>query len=243
MQQAAAPVGPAGRAAAWLGGALFVTSLAYFLYCYGVRFAHGRGGAAGSSADIARAILVNLALFSAFALHHSIMARSGAKRWLTRHVPQALERSTYVWVASVLFLATCFWWQDIPGLVYEVRGPWRVAGWAVQAVGVWLTLDGARAIDLLDLAGVRQTTGRVGSGTLQARGAYGLVRHPIYLGWTLLVFGTPVMTGTRLSFALISTLYLVVAIPFEERSLMESFGDEYVRYQRQVRWRMVPGLY
>ena len=51
------------------------------------------------------------------------------------------------------------------------------------------------------------------------------------------------MTLTRFTFAVVSTAYLALAIPFEERSLIETFGNEYRDYQRKVRWRMIPGLY
>jgi protein-S-isoprenylcysteine O-methyltransferase Ste14 len=51
------------------------------------------------------------------------------------------------------------------------------------------------------------------------------------------------MTGDRLIFAVISVLYLAVAVPWEERSLVGTFGDEYVRYQQLVRWRMIPFIY
>ena len=69
------------------------------------------------------------------------------------------------------------------------------------------------------------------------------MRHPLYLGWLLLVLGTAHMTGDRLAFALVSTVYLVAAVPLEERSLRRSFGDDYVRYARAVRWRMIPFIY
>jgi protein-S-isoprenylcysteine O-methyltransferase Ste14 len=72
---------------------------------------------------------------------------------------------------------------------------------------------------------------------------YAWVRHPIYFGWVLAVFGTPHMTGDRLAFAIVSTMYLMVAVPLEERSLRRSFGDAYVRYTRDVRWRMIPFIY
>ena len=74
-------------------------------------------------------------------------------------------------------------------------------------------------------------------------GPYRWVRHPLYLGWVLMVFGAAHMTGDRLAFAAITTAYLVVAIPWEERSLRQSFGDEYARYMRDVRWRMIPFIY
>ena len=78
---------------------------------------------------------------------------------------------------------------------------------------------------------------------LRTTGVYALVRHPIYLGWILLVFGTPSLNGTRLVFAAVSTLYLAIAVPWEERALLATFGAEYRTYQNRVRWRMVPGIY
>ena len=238
----AAAVGPLGRALAWLGGVAFVGALLYFAYSYLVRFADS-DASRRAPADVFRRVLFNTGLYTVFALHHSAMARSGAKRWIQRHVPPALERSLYVWTASVLFILTCAWWRQIPGTVWMIPPPWHVAGWAFQAVGLWLTIDATRAIDGLDLAGIRQVTGTPADGTLQARGAYGWVRHPIYLGWVLFTFGSPDMTATRLTFACVSALYIVIAIPFEERGLVSAFGAVYIEYQRHVRWRLVPGVY
>ena len=51
------------------------------------------------------------------------------------------------------------------------------------------------------------------------------------------------MTGTRLVFAAVSTLYLVVAIPFEERQMRRTMGSTYDDYSGVVRWRMLPGIY
>jgi len=59
----------------------------------------------------------------------------------------------------------------------------------------------------------------------------------------LLVFGTAHMTTDRLAFAVLSSLYLIVAIPWEERGLIAAFGDDYERYKRKVRWRVLPYVY
>jgi len=69
------------------------------------------------------------------------------------------------------------------------------------------------------------------------------VRHPIYLGWMLVVFGAPTMTTNRMLFAAVSSCYLLVAIPWEERSLVAEFGEAYRAYRRQVRWRILPGVW
>jgi protein-S-isoprenylcysteine O-methyltransferase Ste14 len=231
---------PVRLAYAWLGAAAFVASLLYFLYFFFIQLDHGQP--AGGPAALA----VDAALFSVFALHHSVMARAGARRWLARIVPPALERSTYVWIASVLFFATCVWWRPIGGAWYRATGAGALLLHAVQAAGILMTIVASAAIDPLELAGVRQVQqGALAGdrGELKTMGVYGWVRHPVYFGWMLLVFAAPHMTGDRAAFATISTAYLAIAVPFEERSLVETFGQDYRRYARRVRWRMIPGVY
>lgn len=222
----------------WLGGGIFVASLAFFVWSYFVRFGYAQPG--GTLLD---PLLFDLALFSAFAAHHSVLARSGAKRWLTRWVPARLERSLYVWVASVLFIGVCALWDEVPGVAYLHTGLWAVPHWLAVGLGAWLTVRSTSVIDPLELAGIRQAAGGTALPRFRVVGPYHMVRHPIYLGWLLLVFGVPDMTATRLAFAVISSAYLIVAIPFEERSLLASFGDDYRRYQQAVRWRLVPGVW
>jgi protein-S-isoprenylcysteine O-methyltransferase Ste14 len=227
---------------AWLGGAAFVLSLALFLYDYGVRF-----GSSHSDAVLVPGLL-DSALFTVFALHHSLFARTRLKRAVASFVPVWFERALYTWTASLLFIAVVLAWRRVGGTVYEVPGNWRWIGFSAQAIGIFLTIRGSSAIDVLDLAGVRpvldarrhETAAHV---PLETTGVYRLVRHPLYFGWALFVFGAPVMTGTRAVFALISTLYLAIAIPFEERALIQVFGDAYRSYQQRTRWRMIPGLY
>ena len=240
---------PSGtRAVAWAGAGLFAASLAYFLFSYAVTF-----GEITSGPVAAAAIATDVALFTIFALHHSVFARERVRAWMSRAVSPPVERSVYVWVASLMLIAVCALWQPIPGVAWRVEGP---AAWlfpAAQLAGAWLTLRSAAIIDIWDLAGVRQAS--IPDSQLPAPkadpenrefktdGPYGWVRHPIYLGWLLLVFPMATMTMTRLLFAVISSLYIVVAIPFEERSLRRASGGSYGAYMKAVRWKLVPGLY
>ncbi|NUR53573.1 MAG: isoprenylcysteine carboxylmethyltransferase family protein [Acidobacteria bacterium] len=230
---------------AWTGAALFLLSLLVFvfLYLYGIVFRPAPDGSAPLPAAVA-----DIALFSVFALHHSLFARARVKRAVTRILPSCLERSAFTWMASLLFLIVCLAWQPVDGTVYALRGGLRVIGFAVQAAGVTLTLAGSSAIDILNLAGVRPVllarSGRTSAhASLKVDGVYGVVRHPLYFGWALFVFGAPDMNATRLLFAIVSTAYLAVAIPFEERSLVDAFGDRYRDYQRTTKWRLVPGIW
>lgn len=235
------------RVVAWIGAALFAGSLGYFAYFHAVLLGRPAHEAPGGQTGAA---VWNIALFLAFALHHSLLARTGAKAWLTRLIPPRLERSAYVWIASLLFLAVCLLWQPLHGIVWRVDGPGRILLYTVQVIGVVLTLRSAALIDIWDLAGVAQVT-RGGLTTprqddpliFKTSGPYGWLRHPIYLGWVLIVFGAPTMTAGRALFAAISTLYLLVAIPLEERSLVREHGEVYQRYQQQVRWKLLPGVW
>jgi methanethiol S-methyltransferase len=229
----------AARVFVWLGGAMFVTSLALCGYSFLVTWANPdlhavELGPWGTAAW-------NAALLTVFALHHSAFARGPVKTAVARFVPEHLVKSVYVWVASVLLIAVCVWWQPIGGDVYDDTAGVRPYGHLlVQLLGLWITARGVARIDPLELAGIRPADQSQG---LQVTGPYHWVRHPLYLGWLLMVFGAAHMTRDRLVFATITTLYLVVAIPWEERSLRRSFDGEYVRYMRDVKWRMIPFIY
>lgn len=232
------------RAYALAGAAAFVASLGYFAYTYGVRLDRADTG----STPLARGLAVNTGLFAVFALHHSLLARSGAKHWLARHLPDGLERTTYVWIASILFALTCSCWQPLPGDVYRTDGLARAACFAVQAAGIVLFVRGGAVLDLRELAGLRQIVASPqGTGDpvldLRVRGPYRHLRHPLYAGLILVLLGTPDMTFSRFWFALLGTTYIVAAIPWEERDMAARFGARYERYRAQVPWRLVPGVY
>jgi methanethiol S-methyltransferase len=227
----------------WAGGGIFVASLAYCAYSYvfpwsvPIRVApfsvFGLGGGWP-------AFVFDAALLSVFAIHHSVFARDGVKTWLSLLIPERLLRSVYVWIASILLIAVCALWQPIGTDVYQTPGGWKIAHALIQVLGLGLIAASVRSIDPLELAGIRRSSL---AGALQTAGPYRIVRHPLYFGWALAVFGAAHMTGDRLAFATITVAYLIAAIPLEERSLTAVFGSEYETYTRRVRWRMFPYVY
>lgn len=224
------------------GGVLFVASLLFFAVSYAWRF--GETGGPWSIGAAHRPIVIDIALFTAFALHHSLFARSGARAWIKRTTPPELERSIYVWISSLLLCVVCAWWQPVPGVLWQQSGLARSVTLTAEILAALFTIAAARRLDVLELAGVRQVlSASAATHGIDEHGPYGLVRHPIYLGWFAMVWVTPTMTGTRLVFAGISCLYLVIAIPFEERELRRSFGDAYDRYAQRVRWKIIPGVF
>jgi isoprenylcysteine carboxyl methyltransferase (ICMT) family protein YpbQ len=222
------------RVFVWIGGAMFVASLGLCVWSYA--FVMGR------SAPLAgwEPVVVDVTLITVFALHHSLCARTRVKDWLARSVSADLPRSIYVWIASALFMLVCLAWRPVGGELYTTTGVLAIALAAVQLIGLGITARAVARIDPLELAGIRPAAQTQG---LQVTGPYRWVRHPLYLGWLLMVFGAAHMTGDRLVFAVTTTAYLVVAIPWEERSLRQSFGDGYDRYMRDVKSRMIPFIY
>jgi protein-S-isoprenylcysteine O-methyltransferase Ste14 len=234
----------------WTGALLFGVSLAYFLLRYLTAF-----GALALDGPPASAGTWNVMLFTTFALHHSIFARERIRRWMAQTVAPDLERSVYVWVASLLFLLVCAWWRPVPGVAWHVDGVavWLLRG--VQAAGLWLVARSAAVLDIRELAGLRpQASGPslrppgpegwgLGPPVFRTAGPYGWVRHPIYAGWFLFVLAAAPMTMTRLVFAIVSCAYLLIAIPFEEHTMRATSQGAYDRYITQVPWRLVPGVY
>jgi protein-S-isoprenylcysteine O-methyltransferase Ste14 len=222
----------------WTGGALFVASLGVCAYRY--LFVWGRPSVPAAGLGSPGALAVDVGLLTLFAAHHSIFARGPVKTWLARVIPTDLIRSVYVWIASLLLMSVCLLWRPIGVNFYDVTGFAAVALAAVQLVGLWIIARAVRGLDPLELAGIHPPSE---SGALQTSGPFRWVRHPLYFGWVLAVFGAAHMTSDRLAFAAISSLYLVIAVPWEERLLRKTFGEDYARYVRAVRWRIIPFVY
>jgi len=198
--------------------------------------------------SVAVALAMDLGLLTLFALQHSIMARRGFKAWLTRIVPEAAERSTYVLASSAALILLFAFWRPVGGLVWDIGSPLgRGLIYGFFAFGWLLVLVSTLLIDHFDLFGLRQVwlylRGREYSNVrFRTPGIYKIVRHPLYLGWLFAFWASPTMTATHLLFAGVTTAYILVAIRLEERDLVTAFGASYAEYRRQVPM-LVPHLF
>ncbi len=196
---------------------------------------------------LARALPVNLGLLLLLAVQHTVMARPGFKQWWMKIVPEPIERSTYVLLTNLIFVLLFWQWRPVTDVVWHVD---NAVGsgllWAVFAAGWGLVLYSTFLIDHFDLFGMRQVW-------LHARGQpyappqfqvasfYRFVRHPLLLGWMIAFWATPHMSVGHLTFAVVTTAYMLIAIQIEERDLTTQHGEPYAQYRRQVSM-LIPGL-
>ena len=184
------------------------------------------------------ALLINSSLLLLFALQHSIMARPAFKLWWTRIIPAELERSSFVLLSSLCLMLMMWQWQPVGGVVWSVENDIAktvlfilyLSGWGVVFASTFL-------INHFDLFGLRQVwlyfTGKpYTSLPFRVPGFYRLVRHPLYLGFLVAFWSTPVMTVAHLLFSVLTTGYILTAIQLEEKDLITHFGEKYRNYKK-----------
>jgi methanethiol S-methyltransferase len=224
------------------GLVVYVLFLGTFTYAIG--FANNllvpKGIDSGTVGPLAESLVVDLLLLGIFAVQHSVMARRGFKRWWTRIVPPAAERSTYVLFATAALALILWQWRPIPQpVIWTIEGTAATVVWAVFWLGWAILLASTFLLNHFELFGLSQVFARLDGRPLaepefRTPALYRLVRHPIYFGFLLGFWAAPVMTAGHLLFAIGATGYILVGIWFEERDLVAQFGEQYRRYRRQV---------
>jgi protein-S-isoprenylcysteine O-methyltransferase Ste14 len=230
------------RVATFIYGVVcYLAFFATFLYAIAFigNFGVGRSLDGVPQIPVLKAVAIDTALLGLFAVQHSVMARQWFKKALTRIVPEAAERSTYVLFSS-LALIVLFWkWEPIGGVVWSVENPLgRLAILGLYAAGWVIVLVATFLINHFDLFGLRQVwinlRGREYTHlAFRTPGPYKIVRHPLYVGWLLVFWSAQIMTSAHLLFAVATTLYILVAIQFEERDLVR-LHPEYQQYRERV---------
>jgi methanethiol S-methyltransferase len=189
---------------------------------------------------LTQAILIDASLLLLFALQHSIMARPAFKQWWTGIIPPHLERSTYVLLASLCLMLLMWQWQPIGGIIWSTNNATiKTVLLAIYLFGWVIVFGSTFLINHFDLFGLRQVwlyfTGRSYTQLpFRVPLFYELVRHPLYFGFLIAFWATPVMTVTHLFFAIVTTSYILTAIQFEEKDLQASFGEKYKSYKKRV---------
>lgn len=193
----------------------------------------------GPEAPVAAAIVIDVALVLLFALQHSLMARQGFKRWWMRLVPPQAERSVYVLAASVALIVLFALWRPVPAVVWSTSGLLAIVLWVLFAAGWGIVLLSTFLINHFELFGLQQAWFNLRNRAAAAPRfhqplLYRVVRHPLYFGFFVSLWIGPEMSVGRLVLAGGLSVWMLIAIQFEERDLIEVFGDQYRQYRMRV---------
>jgi protein-S-isoprenylcysteine O-methyltransferase Ste14 len=195
----------------------------------------------GPAAATLTALTINFALIALFGIQHTVMARPAFKEKWTKIVPESIERSTYVLIASLILILLYWQWRPMTGqVIWEAEAAWaQYLAWAVFFGGFGIVLLSTFIIDHFDLFGLRQVWLNLRHKAYTHPGFkvtffYKFIRHPLYVGWILAFWATPRMTLGHLMLAVGMTAYILIAIRYEERDLAQILGDDYVQYREKV---------
>ncbi|MDF2178921.1 NnrU family protein [Aliiglaciecola sp. CAU 1673] len=229
--------------------------LAYAIGCFGLFWLILGAGAFApvglsdwQAESVWTGLLANTGLISLFAVQHTVMAREKFKKWLSQFLPEAAERSTFMLMSGVVTCIIMYFWQSLPGVVWQVQNQIGMCAiYTAYVAGILYLLLATFVTNHFELMGLRQVY-------LYFRNIpytplaftnkymYRYSRHPMMLGMLILLWSVPTMTVTRLVLSVLFTLYTMVGIYFEERDLIKNFGATYQKYKQQIA-TFIPGIY
>jgi len=226
------------------GVTCYLIAFATILYFIGFvgNFVVPKSMDSGTSGPLLEAIIINLLLISVFAIQHSVMARKGFKKAWAKIIPKAIERTTYVLFSSLALILLYWQWRPMGDVVWDVSGTTlgnmlialSLLGWLIVLISTFL-LDHFEFLGLKQaMLNLHEHEHELPKAQLRTPGLYKIVRHPLYLGFTIAFWATPIMTTAHLLFAVATLSYTLIGMLLEEHDLTAEFGEEYKVYKSKV---------
>lgn len=195
---------------------------------------------------IALDILVIIFLFFLFAFTHTWLASRKLKKSLTEKIGNriAFYRLFYN-ITSVMFFFVFYSLSPKPDvIIYDLQYPFDLITFALQVLSLIGLIWAARQIDLKEFFGIKQLERFWDNNysledldekqELKTRGVFKLVRHPIYMFSILFLLFRPQMNLFYLTTFICIIIYFYAGSIFEEKKLVEVFGEQYKEYQKKV---------
>lgn len=190
--------------------------------------------------SILSALMINIGLIAMFGLQHSVMARAGFKKGLTRFIPEAAERATYMLMSGIAAMSAIYFWQPLPGTIWSVENTTgQIILWSMYAIGWTYLLLSTFVTNHFELMGLRQVylyfrNKPYTSLPFTRKFMYRYSRHPMMLGVLIGMWAIPVMSMSHFVMAVLLTVYMAIGVLFEENDLIKNFGETYRDYKKEI---------
>jgi methanethiol S-methyltransferase len=185
------------------------------------------------------AYFVLIAAWLAYGALHSVLASRAFKRYIYSRFPKLTPyyRLLYNLVAVLLLIVLLYYQAGFSPLrLWPASIPLTVVGISMAGIGLGVGVLALRQYDLSEFLGLDGIQARNKAQHLQTHGLSGWVRHPLYLGFLLMLWGMwlfePTLTNLLMNLCL--SVYIRVGIYFEEKKLLQDFGQKYYDYQQRV---------
>lgn len=186
-------------------------------------------------------LLINFGIVAIFGIQHSVMARKSFKESWTKIVPQHLERSLFVLISGFLCVGIALFWSPVDGILWQLS-PGSVGYYVMYVIfflGIAVLLASTFLINHFELFGLQQAylhmmQRKARRPRFTTFALYKMVRHPIYLGLSMIFWATPTMSMSHFLLATFFTAYIFVGIYFEEKDLIKEYGKLYEEYRTSV---------
>ncbi len=199
------------------------------------------------TADVA----ITIALLSAFCILHSILASNKVKKAFKKRFGNliAYYRIGYNVVSLISFFIIYFSLPRIDITIYDLPNPYDLIVLFVQLLSLIGIIWSSRYFSSGEFAGLSQIR-RYKAKTYEVNdldeklefrieGPYKYSRHPIYFFSIMFLLMRPKMGLNYLIIVVIFIAYFFIGSIFEEKRLVEKFGEIYINYQRTVP-RIIP---
>jgi protein-S-isoprenylcysteine O-methyltransferase Ste14 len=185
------------------------------------------------------AFLILIILWIIYFTIHSVFASKAIKDLFNRHFPRLKRyyRIIYVSFAS-LGLPPIFMYQStLPQLnFYRPDTLVIFLGLSLASIGLIIIKESFAYYDTKEFLGLRQLKDNFREQDFVRQGILRRVRHPLYSGTILILTGYLIVTPTIINLITVTcmTLYFIIGSRFEEKRMIKSFGEEYIRYKQEV---------
>lgn len=185
-----------------------------------------------------------IALWLIFFISHSVLAATSVKSFFEKKLKMTPPQSRLFFneVSVVLMICILFCIIETPSHAIFHRNHFVLGlGGGFVVASFWIFKMAFKHINLsafLGFSAADESTGLI------TEGLYAVIRHPLYFGTTILLVGTFLMlpTWTVGISVLLSLIYIVIGIEFEERKLRQIFGSAYDDFARGKK-KFIPFVY